>query len=121
MQRSDRGRNRSAGESVFRREKESTILCCSGLTHAAEEPGHPPQPGGDEFAVKGNGKSGENLSTGIAAGLRAPCWDRSGVVAIFARVYGGRDRLAKRFKGTLARRLTNIYSVNRRMDDEVYE
>nr|WP_319472382.1 tRNA lysidine(34) synthetase TilS [uncultured Sphaerochaeta sp.] len=36
--------------------------------------------------------------------------DRSGVVAVFARMYGGRDRLARRFKAPLARRLTNIYS-----------
>jgi tRNA(Ile)-lysidine synthase len=36
--------------------------------------------------------------------------DRSGVVAVFARMYGGKDRLARRFKAPLARRLTNIYS-----------
>ncbi|NLE16736.1 MAG: tRNA lysidine(34) synthetase TilS [Spirochaetales bacterium] len=36
--------------------------------------------------------------------------DRSGIVAVFARLHGGRDRLAKRFKAPLARRLTNIYS-----------
>jgi len=42
--------------------------------------------------------------------------DRSGVVAVFARSFGGRDRLAKRFKAPLARRLTNIYSSNKRND-----
>lgn len=42
--------------------------------------------------------------------------DRSGVVAVFARPFGGRDRLAKRFKAPLARRLTNIYSSNKRND-----
>ncbi len=36
--------------------------------------------------------------------------DRSGIVAVFARMYGGKDRLARRFKAPLARRLTNIYS-----------
>jgi len=40
--------------------------------------------------------------------------DRSGLVAVFARFLGGRDRLAKRFKAPLARRLTNIYSSNKR-------
>ena len=40
--------------------------------------------------------------------------DRSGVVAIFARFLGGRDRLASRFKAPLAHRLTNIYSSNKR-------
>ncbi|MDX9825004.1 MAG: tRNA lysidine(34) synthetase TilS [Sphaerochaeta sp.] len=38
--------------------------------------------------------------------------DRNGLVAVFARLHGGRDRLAKRFKAPLARRLTNIYSSN---------
>ena len=40
--------------------------------------------------------------------------DRSGLVAVFARLHGGRDRLAKRFKAPLARRLTNIYSSSKR-------
>ncbi|MGE4453432.1 MAG: tRNA lysidine(34) synthetase TilS [Sphaerochaeta sp.] len=47
--------------------------------------------------------------------------DRTGVVAVFARMYGGRDRLARRFKTPLARRLTNIYSSNKRNNDSEIE
>ncbi|MGH0052379.1 MAG: tRNA lysidine(34) synthetase TilS [Sphaerochaetaceae bacterium] len=47
--------------------------------------------------------------------------DRSGVVAVFARMYGGRDRLARRFKTPLARRVTNIYSSIKRNDDSEIE
>ena len=42
--------------------------------------------------------------------------DAGGVVAVFARFLGGRDRLASRFKVPLAHRLTNIYSSNKRND-----
>ena len=42
--------------------------------------------------------------------------DKGGVVAVFARFLGGHDRLACRFKAPLARRLTNIYSSNKRND-----
>ncbi len=40
--------------------------------------------------------------------------DQSGVVAVFAAAFGGRDRLAVRFKAPLAHGFTNIYSSNRR-------
>lgn len=79
---------------------------------------------GDEFmGESGRAKVAKILSgQGLDPTIRVPLLvDRSGVVALFARVYGGRDRLAKRFKAPLARRLTNIYSVNRRIDNEVYE
>lgn len=42
--------------------------------------------------------------------------DRSGLVAVFARHHGGRDRLAKRFKAPLAHGFTNIYSSSIRND-----
>lgn len=40
--------------------------------------------------------------------------DASGIVAVFGRFLGGRDRLCARYKTPLARRRTNIYSVNKR-------
>ena len=40
--------------------------------------------------------------------------DQSGVVAVFGAAFGGRDRLAVRFKAPLAHGFTNIYSSKRR-------
>lgn len=40
--------------------------------------------------------------------------DQSGVVAVFGAAFGGRDRLAVRFKAPLAHGFTNIYSSSRR-------
>ena len=113
------------GNLVFRREEENddpTLLRIDSTL--LENPVIRLSRDGDEFIGEGGtAKVAKILSNqGLVPALRVPLLvDRSGVVAIFARVYGGRDRLAKRFKGTLARRLTNIYSVNRRIDDEVYE
>lgn len=47
--------------------------------------------------------------------------DRSGVVAVFGRTFGGRDRLAHRYKGLLAGRMTNIYSSNKRNESSEIE
>jgi len=43
--------------------------------------------------------------------------DRSGIVAVFARAFGGKDRLALRFKTLLAPSFTNIYSSIKRKDN----
>ncbi len=40
--------------------------------------------------------------------------DVTGIVAVFARFLGGKDRLCNRFKTPLAGRTTNIYSVSKR-------
>lgn len=37
--------------------------------------------------------------------------DKQGIVAVFGRIYGGRDRLCARCKSTLAHDPTNIYSI----------
>ncbi len=79
---------------------------------------------GDEFEGEGGRSTVAKIlrSQNLQPALRVPLLvDRSGIVAIFARAWGGRDRLALRFKAPLARPLTNIYSVNRRIDNEVYE
>ena len=113
------------GDLVFRREEEhddSTLLRIDGS--ALQDPVLRLSRDGDEFAGEGGTATVADIlsSQGLPPALRVPVLvDRSGVVAVFARVYGGRDRLAKRFKAPLARRLTNIYSVNRRIDDELYE
>lgn len=113
------------GNLVFRRETEnrdSTLLRIDGTV--LENPVLRLSRDGDEFAGEGGTANVAKIlsSQGLPPALRVPVLvDRSGIVAIFARVYGGRDRLAKRFKAPLARRLTNIYSVSRRIDDEIYE
>ena len=79
---------------------------------------------GDEFEGEGGRSTVAKIlrSQNLPLALRVPLLvDRSGIVAIFARAWGGRDRLALRFKAPLARPLTNIYSVNRRIDNEIYE
>ncbi|WP_320127973.1 tRNA lysidine(34) synthetase TilS [uncultured Sphaerochaeta sp.] len=40
--------------------------------------------------------------------------DASGIVVVFGKVYGGRDRLCERYKSPLAPDSTNIYSVKKR-------
>jgi len=40
--------------------------------------------------------------------------DKQGIVAVFGRIYGGRDRLCARCKSTLAHDPTNIYSIIKR-------
>ncbi len=40
--------------------------------------------------------------------------DVTGIVAVFARFLGGRDRLCIRYKTPLAGRTTNIYSISKR-------
>lgn len=75
----------------------------------------------DEIALaKATVRVGKLLSgQGIAPHLRAQVpilVDRSGVVAVFGAAFGGRDRIAERFKAPLAHPFTNIYSSNRRVN-----
>ncbi|MGE4583804.1 MAG: tRNA lysidine(34) synthetase TilS [Sphaerochaeta sp.] len=81
---------------------------------------------GDKISLE----SGTVLVTKLLASYKLPrhqyfqvpvLVDQSGVVAVFALCHGGRDRLAKRFKAPLARRLTNIYSSSKRNDDSEIE
>ncbi|MDY0303114.1 MAG: tRNA lysidine(34) synthetase TilS [Sphaerochaeta sp.] len=75
--------------------------------------------GGDEIALSGGTMRVAKLLSSMKVALHqrgsVPILvDRSGVVAVFARAFGGRDRIAERFKAPLAHPFTNIYSSNRR-------